>query len=91
MKTVTKRELNQQTAQVLAAVEAGEATLVSERGVVRWRIEAVDTGNDPVDRLRREGRITPAKAHPADWPDGDPAAYSVAEVDAIFAESRGDH
>lgn len=91
MKTISKRELNQQTAQVLAAVRAGEPVLVTERGIARWRIEALDAAVDPVARLRAEGRITPAKAEPRAWPEttGLPR-YTAAEVDALFADSRGD-
>src|SRR3546814_9458115 len=64
MKTISKRELNHQTAQVLAAIQAGEAVLVTERGVPRWRIEAVDASADPVERLRAQGRIRPASPNP---------------------------
>jgi antitoxin (DNA-binding transcriptional repressor) of toxin-antitoxin stability system len=89
MKTISKRELNQQTAQVLAGVQAGHAVLVSERGVVRWRIEAIDADPDPIARLRAQGRIIPAKANPAPWPR-ERARYKPADIDALFAESRGD-
>ena len=40
-------------------------------------------------RLRAEGRITPAKAKPAPWP-ATKARYTPAQVNALFAESRGD-
>src|SRR3546814_11508390 len=70
MKTISKRELNHQTAQVLAAIQAGEAVLVTERGVPRWRIEAVDASADPVERLRAQGRIRPASANHPPWPKG---------------------
>ena len=95
MKTITKRELNQQTARVLALVQDGQDVLVTERGVARWRIAAVDSATaDPVVRLIAEGRITPAKANPAPWPDDEEdeqtRRYTPDEVDALFAESRGD-
>lgn len=89
MKTISKRELNQQTARVLAGVHAGEPVLVTERGIARWRIEMVDAIADPIARLLAEGRITPAKAKPHDWPAAK-ARYTPAEVDALFADSRGD-
>lgn len=89
MKTISKRELNQQTAHVLDAVSAGQPVLVTERGVPRWRIEALETCGDPVARLRSGGRITPAKAKPAPWPAAKPR-YTISQVDALFAESRGD-
>ncbi len=90
MKEITKRELNQQTAQVLAEVRAGEPVLVTERGVPRWRIEAVDGVADPVARLRAAGRIIPASEHPMPWPDDTDARYTPAEVDALYAEMRED-
>lgn len=91
MKTISKRELNQQTAQVLSGVRAGEPVLVTERGIARWRIEAVDGAVDPVARLRAEGRISPAKAEPRPWPAvAGTRRYTAAEVDALFADSRGD-
>lgn len=89
MKTISKRELNHQTAQVLDAVTAGHPVIVTERGVARWRIEAVESVNDPVARLRAEGRIKPAKAQPAPWSTAK-ARYEPSQVDALYAESRGD-
>src|SRR3546814_16493844 len=81
MKTISKRELNHQTAQVLAAIQAGEAVLVTERGVPRWRIEAVDASADPVERLRAQGRIRPASPKPPPWPTG---RYSPTERRAQY-------
>lgn len=89
MKTISKRELNQQTAHVLDAVSVGHAVLVTERGVPRWRIEAVESSGDPVARLLSAGRLTPAKVTPAPWPDARPR-YTPSQVDALFAESRGE-
>lgn len=90
MRTISKRELNQKTAQVLDAITAGQAVVVTERGVARWRIEAVKSSGDVIARLRAEGRITPAKRKPAPWPDSKPR-YTSARVDALFRESRGEH
>lgn len=89
MKTITKRELNQQTAHVLDAVAIDQPIIVTERGVARWRIEVVERSTDPVDRLRAEGRITPAKPQPAPWPAVE-ARFSRSEVDALFETSRGE-
>ena len=89
MKTISKRELNQQTAQVLDAVSLEQSVIVTERGVPRWRIEAVENSADPVARLRSGGRITPAKTKPTPWPVAKPR-YSPSQVDALFAESRGE-
>lgn len=93
MKTITKRELNQQTAHVLAEVRAGEPVLVTERGVPRWRIEAVEDIADPIARLRAEGRIIPASENPMPWPDdwGEEAhGRTPADVDALYEEMRDD-
>ena len=90
MKTISKRELNQQTAHALAAVTPFEPLLVTERGIARWRIEAVDAAVDPVARLFAEGRVTPAKAKPQAWPSRTSRAYTPAQVDALFADSRGE-
>ncbi|MGH8963093.1 MAG: hypothetical protein ACRDWT_18210 [Jatrophihabitantaceae bacterium] len=91
MKTITKRELNQQTAQVLAAVGVGEVVVVTERGVPRWRIEAIDEHPDPVGRLRAEGRISPAKTNPAPWPKrARSPRYTPEDVDRLYAEMRED-
>lgn len=90
MKTISKRELNQQTAHVLDAVSVGQAVVVTERGVPRWRIEAFENSGDPIARMRAGGRITPAKAKPAPWPVAMPR-YTPSQVDELFVESRGAH
>lgn len=90
MKTVSKRELNQQTAQVLADVRAGAPVLVAERGVVRWRIELIDRADDPIARLRAEGRIRPADGKPPAWPEEAESGYSTRQIEALFNEMRGD-
>ena len=36
MKAISKRELNQQTAQVLAAIEVGDSVLITEDGAEPW-------------------------------------------------------
>jgi len=93
MKTISKRELNQQTAQVLEQVKAGSPVLVTERGVARWRIESVDATADPVARLWAAGRIRAASPNPPPWPKRSSAKYAgrtPAEVDALLAEMRGD-
>lgn len=90
MKTISKRELNQQTAHVLEAVSVGQPIIVTERGVARWRIEAVESAADPIARRRAEGRIAPAKSKPAPWPVAADARYTPARVDELFVESRGD-
>ncbi len=89
MSTVTKRELNQQTSRVLAAVQPDEAVIVTEHGVPRWRIEAVTAPTGAVERLREAGRIIPAKANPAPWRSIGRLS-SPEEIDALLAELRED-
>jgi len=88
---VTKRELNQQTAQVLASVAVGEPVEVTERGIARWRIEVVTASVDPIERLRAAGRLVAPRADPAPWPASDEAPrYTPEEIDRLFSELRGD-
>lgn len=91
--TVTKRELNQQTARVLDRVREKGVVLVTERGVPRWRIEPVNADADPLERLRAQGRIIPARENPMPWPDEAPYTgdRTPADVDALYAWERGDH
>lgn len=89
MRTITKRDLNQQTARVLALVDAGEPVVITERGVPRWRIESIDGHLDPVERLRAQGRITATKKDPMPWPEQDaPPRYTPADIDRLYAEMR---
>jgi len=90
VKTISKRQLNQQTARVLAEVEAGESVVVTERGVPRWRIVAIGAGRDPIERLRAEGRIVPASKNAPPWPERDYSERSPADVDRLYAELRED-
>lgn len=61
--------------------------VVTERGHSKWRIEAITDPLDPVERLRAEGRILPARAHPTPWsePQG---TGSPQKVEALLAELR---
>ncbi|WP_026818352.1 type II toxin-antitoxin system Phd/YefM family antitoxin [Arthrobacter castelli] len=92
MRTITKRELNQQTAAVLDKVAGTDDVVVTERGKPRWRVSAVRESDTALARLEREGRYTPPASEPAPWPaaPGGPA-YSTDEADALFDEMRGDH
>ena len=92
MKTVTKRDLNQRTAQILAhAAEDGEV-IVTERGEPRWRVSSYGGQDDPLARAHRQGRYTPRATTPAPWPAevGGPR-YESEDVDALVDEIKGDH
>lgn len=88
---ISKRELNQQTAAVLARVTDSEDVIVTERGVPRWRVVSAWDDENVLAKLERAGRFTPARSTPAPWPSrvGGPA-YTTSEADALLAEMRGD-
>ena len=92
MTTISKRELNQKTAAVLARVTDVEDVVMTERGVPRWRVISAREPEDVLGRLERQGRFTPARSTPSPWPSrvGGPA-YTSSEADALLAEMRGDH
>ena len=90
--TITKRELNQRTAAVLAQVTDTDDVVVTERGKPRWRVSMVRDRDTALARLEREGRYTPPASEPAPWPrhPGGPT-YTQAEADALIDRMRGDH
>lgn len=92
MKTYTKRELNQQTATVLAAVTADEPVVITENGVARWRIEAVSVHPDPIERLIAQGRIALARDNPPELTARTRlgTGYTEEQIDAIYEEMRGE-
>lgn len=92
MRTVTKRELNHQTAAVLAAVTDTGEVVVTERGKPRWRVSAVTQPDTTLRRWEQEGRYTPPASEPAPWPaaPGGPR-YATHEADALLDQMRGDH
>lgn len=92
MRMVTKRELNQHTADVLGRVTDAEDIVVTERGEPRWRVSTIKAAERVLDRLEREGRYTPPSTDPAPWPDGPGGpSYTTSEVDALLDELRGEH
>ncbi|MEI2779455.1 MAG: type II toxin-antitoxin system prevent-host-death family antitoxin [Tetrasphaera sp.] len=92
MTTVTKRELNQHTADVLARVTDGEDVVVTERGRPRWRICVVGEDVSFLERLERDGLFVPPSANPTPWPShpGGPT-YTDAQVTNLLDEMRGEH
>ncbi|AXK46647.1 type II toxin-antitoxin system Phd/YefM family antitoxin [Brachybacterium saurashtrense] len=92
MTTVSKRELNQQTAAVLARVTDSEDVLVTERGVPRWRVASARLSETALSRLERAGRYAPPSTTPAPWPapSAEPT-YTLEAVDALLDETRGEH
>lgn len=92
MGTVTKRELNQHTAEVLSRVNDESDIVITERGVPRWRVSTVRDSGNALDRMERDGRYTPPSQNPSPWPRR-PAgrSYSDHEVDDLLEELRGEH
>jgi hypothetical protein len=84
MRTITKRELNQHTAQVLDAVTTGEDVVVTER-------QPALASDRPLDSLGRQGLYSPPSAKPRAWParPGGPS-YNSEQLDAIIGEMKGE-
>lgn len=91
MKSVSKRELNQNTAAVLENVVGSREVVVTERGKPRWQISAVRDDDTLLSRLEREGRYTPAAEDPAPWPTDRDQAYTSDQLDELLEQMRGDH
>ncbi|WP_102159667.1 type II toxin-antitoxin system Phd/YefM family antitoxin [Zhihengliuella halotolerans] len=92
MKSISKRDLNQKTAEVLDRISAeDEPVLVTERGKPRWRIEPVDGHTDLWDKLRAEGRLSSPKSVETPWPTENPGDYTQAEVDVLLDWAKGEH
>jgi len=94
---VSKRELNQQTAQVLARVTADSPVIITERGEPRWKLSELDAEDlhlTGLARLQALGIATrPKESHfTGSWPEyvTGPKRTS-AEVDELLAELKGDH
>lgn len=91
MQIATKRELNQQTASVLAMATETDDVIITEHGHPRWRLTAIAEFEDALDDLRRSGRYTPPVDDPTPWPTtGGAATYSLEQVDTLLAEMRGE-
>lgn len=92
MKTVTKRELNQNTASVLDHVTEDEDVVVTQYGKPRWRVSAVREQGTVLDRLERDGRYTPPVSEPVPWPERpEGPGYTDLQIDALLDDVRGDH
>lgn len=92
MSTVTKRDLNQRTADVLAQVaEAGEV-IVTERGEPRWRVSSYRGQDNALARAERQGRYVPPASKRAPWPEiVDGPRYASEDLDALLDEMKGEY
>ncbi len=95
VKTLSKRELNQRTASVLALVDAGETVIVTERGVPKWQITPYVPDTDPLARLRAMGMIAREPDRSRPWRPIRQITPKVRrtpeEIDALIQEMKGDH
>lgn len=85
MGTVTKTELNQQTAKVLARVQAGERLTITDRG--RPIAELTPPAQTSWQRLVASGRVTLPKESGA---LETPPAVSTRSTRDILEDIRGD-
>ncbi|GFG72214.1 type II toxin-antitoxin system Phd/YefM family antitoxin [Mycolicibacter senuensis] len=87
MAEVPIRELNHNTAGVLARVKSGEELEITERGTVIARL--VPAHDDPLTEMIRSGRLRPATVRgPAPRPSG--PVRTDHEAGQVLRESRDD-
>lgn len=92
MSTVTKRDLNQKTSEVLQRVTERGEIIVTERGKPRWRVTSYSDEGDVLARAQRQGRYTAPATRPIPWPDSAAGPhYDAAEVDALISEIKGEY
>ncbi|WP_120005129.1 hypothetical protein [Nesterenkonia muleiensis] len=93
MKTFTKRDLNQKTAEVLNALELGEdLIIITERGEEKYEIRRREPSLDPLERLRRSGMLIPPSDNPPPMPPIDyDRPRNPERVDRLIDEMKGDH
>lgn len=90
MTTISKRELNQNTAHVLEQVTPLEPLTVTERGVPKWIISSHSSSESMLDRLAAKGVYTPPSQNPEPWDSANGSKkYTDAEVEEILAEDKG--
>lgn len=92
MATVSKRDLNQRTAEVLAQAAVVGEVIVTERGVPRWRVSSYLDQDDLLARAERQGRYTPPASKRVPWPTevGGPR-YRSEDVEELLDEMKGEH
>lgn len=88
---VSKRELNQQTAEVLARVSAQGPVTVTERGVPRWVITEYQEELSWFEEMDRQGLVIHPSDEPMPFEDIDLGPERTdEEVMALVHEVRGD-
>ena len=88
MDSIPVRQLNQDTAGVLARVERGESLEITSRGrPIARRVPATPRGLEELDDLVAAGRVIPATVHaPFAVPEGPP--YAGAEAGELLSSLR---
>ncbi|GAB2528156.1 type II toxin-antitoxin system Phd/YefM family antitoxin [Paramicrobacterium agarici] len=87
MGSVTRTELNQQTARVLARVAAGERVTITDRG--RPIAEIAPTRDSGWERLVAAGKVRPAKRRGALSFEPTQLGVSTEEIMADIRRDRG--
>ncbi|MCL1897469.1 MAG: type II toxin-antitoxin system prevent-host-death family antitoxin [Micrococcales bacterium] len=92
---MTKRELNQQTAQVLEHVSAsGQSVTITERGVPKWQVVPFSPESiDPLDLAASQGRATRPETGPVAWDlvkEQSPRRYTTQQIDELVQWVKGD-
>ncbi|MDO4241179.1 MAG: type II toxin-antitoxin system prevent-host-death family antitoxin [Microbacteriaceae bacterium] len=94
MLTITKRELNQQTAKILERVTLEGEVIVSEYGEPKWKIvryAKAHTLEERLDELERQGvAIQRPKGERMKFPKLTEKQYTEAEMEALIQEMKGD-
>ena len=89
MATVSKRDLNQRTTEVLAQASVVGEVIVTERGEPRWRVSSYRGQDDPLARAERQGRYTPP-SNRGPWPtDVGGPRYRPAGIEGLLGQMMG--
>ena len=92
MTTVTKRDLNQRTTEVLAQASVVGEVIVTERGEPRWRVSSYRGQDDPLAPAELQGRYTPPPSNREPWPtDAGGPRYRSGDVDELLDQMKGEH
>lgn len=89
MRTVTHRELRNHSAELLRAVEAGEAVVVTNRGKPVAVVSPYLEGQTSIERLRAAGQTRPAQ-RPLDALRGVTRRRSKLSSGEILRDVRGE-
>jgi len=87
MKSIGIRELRQYASRYIRLVREGEVVEVTDRGEPVARLVPIDD-ESPLERLRREGRLTPAKKRLSQLGPPLPAEAGRRSLSAVLTDMR---